>query len=130
MCGYLSFTSNWGSGTQPRHVPWLGIELVTHWFIGQCSILWATPSRMQLILFSSKLHSSNNTKPCSRQGRDKTNLLAIFSNSNVGTTRVSPKEGRNKIYNILLMRILHTFIYICTFVYYSFMNWETGMSNK
>ena len=36
---------NWGPGPQPRHVPWLGIEPVTLWFTGWCSIHWATPAR-------------------------------------------------------------------------------------
>ena len=30
---------------QPRHVPWLGIELATLWFSGRHSIHWATPAR-------------------------------------------------------------------------------------
>ena len=33
---------------QPRHVPWLGIQLVTLWFAGQHSIHWATPARAAL----------------------------------------------------------------------------------
>ena len=45
MCGRLSHTPNWGPGLQPRHVPWLGIELATLWFTGWCSIHWATPAR-------------------------------------------------------------------------------------
>ena len=36
---------NWGPGSQPRHVPWLGIEPATLWFTGQHSIHWATPAR-------------------------------------------------------------------------------------
>ena len=35
----------WGPSLQPRHVPWLGIKLVTLWFTGQHSIHWATPAR-------------------------------------------------------------------------------------
>ena len=38
---------HWGPGPQPRHVPWLGIELVTFCFPGQRSILWATPARLK-----------------------------------------------------------------------------------
>ena len=30
MCGCLSCTPNWGSGPQPRHVPWLGIKPLVH----------------------------------------------------------------------------------------------------
>ena len=45
---YLSHTPNWGPGPQPRHVPWLGIEPVTLWFIGPCSIHWATPARAMI----------------------------------------------------------------------------------
>ena len=32
MCGCLSHGPHWGPGPQPRHVPGLGIELVTLWF--------------------------------------------------------------------------------------------------
>ena len=45
MCGCLSCASHWGSGLQPRHVPWLGVKLATPWFTGQHSIHWATPAR-------------------------------------------------------------------------------------
>ena len=34
-----------GTGLQPRHVPWLGIEPTTLWFTGWHSIHWATPAR-------------------------------------------------------------------------------------
>ena len=33
--------------TQPRHVPWLGIELATVWFAGWRSGHWATPARAE-----------------------------------------------------------------------------------
>ena len=42
---------NWGPGPQPRHVPWLGIELATFWFTGRCSIHLATPARAKCIIF-------------------------------------------------------------------------------
>ena len=45
MCGCLSCAPYWGPGPQHRHVPWLGIEPVTLWFAGPCSIHWATPAR-------------------------------------------------------------------------------------
>ena len=45
VCGCLSSTPYWGPGLQPRHVPWLGIEPVTLWFAGWCSIPWAPPGR-------------------------------------------------------------------------------------
>ena len=32
MCGYLLSAPYRERGPQPRHVPWLGIELVTFWF--------------------------------------------------------------------------------------------------
>ena len=32
MCGCLSHGPRWRPGPRPRHVPWLGIELVTLWF--------------------------------------------------------------------------------------------------
>ena len=34
---HQSERSNWGPNPQPRHVPWLGMELVTFWFVGWCS---------------------------------------------------------------------------------------------
>ena len=49
MCGCLAHTPNWGSGLQPRHVPWLGIELKPLWFSGQHSIHW--PHQPVLIAF-------------------------------------------------------------------------------
>ena len=41
----------WGPGPQPRHMPWLEIELVTLWFAGWCSIHWATPTRTMYLFF-------------------------------------------------------------------------------
>ena len=43
MRGWLSLAPYWGPGLQPRHVPWLGTELVTLWLEGQYH--WATPAR-------------------------------------------------------------------------------------
>ena len=40
-----SYVPYWGLGTQPRHVPWLGVKPATLWFAGQHSIHWATPAR-------------------------------------------------------------------------------------
>ena len=61
MCGCLSHAPNWGPGPQPRHVPWLGIELATLCFSGPCSIHWVTPARANFLtrniespLFSSR----------------------------------------------------------------------------
>ena len=39
---YQLVAPNWGPGTYPRHVPWLGIEPATFWFAGWHSIHWAT----------------------------------------------------------------------------------------
>ena len=39
---------HWGPSLQPRHVPWLGVQPVTLWLAGQCSIHWATPARARL----------------------------------------------------------------------------------
>ena len=47
----LSYDSNWGPGLQPKHVPWLGIELVTPWVASWCSIHWVTPARVRSIFF-------------------------------------------------------------------------------
>ena len=48
LVGCLSHTPSQGPGLQSRHVPWLGIELVTFRFAGWHSIHWATPARAQL----------------------------------------------------------------------------------
>ena len=45
MCGCFLSTPYGERGLQPRHMPWLGIELVTLWFAGCYSILLATPAR-------------------------------------------------------------------------------------
>ena len=51
MCGCFSHTPCWrgGAGLQPRHVPWLGIKLVTLCFKGWYSIHWAIPARAVLL---------------------------------------------------------------------------------
>ena len=41
----------WGRVLQPKHVPWLGIELVTLWFTGQHLIHRATPARASTLIF-------------------------------------------------------------------------------
>ena len=45
MCGCFLNAPRQELGPQPRHVPWLGIEPVTLWFAGWCSIHWATPAQ-------------------------------------------------------------------------------------
>ena len=50
MCGCLLCIPKWGPGLQPRHVPWLGIKLVTLWFAGRHSIHWATPVRAHWLI--------------------------------------------------------------------------------
>ena len=52
MCGCLLHALNQGPGLKPRHVPWLGIQSVTLWFAGRCSVHWATPARAQVSLYS------------------------------------------------------------------------------
>ena len=44
-CGRDTSVPNWGPGLQPRHVPWLGIELETFRFAGWHSTHWAAPAR-------------------------------------------------------------------------------------
>ena len=47
-----------GNLAQPRHVPWLGIELVTPWSAGWRSVHWTTPARAPIfILINSALMS-------------------------------------------------------------------------
>ena len=48
MCGCLSHILYWEPGLQPRHVPWLGIELATLWFPGPHAIHRATPARARI----------------------------------------------------------------------------------
>ena len=60
---------HWGPGPQPRHVPWLGIELETLWFTGLCSIHWATPARAECI--AAKVYSNFCfTLPSCHNGKD------------------------------------------------------------
>ena len=47
MCGCLLHAPYWGSGLQPRHMSWLGIEPATLWSSGHHSVHWATPARAE-----------------------------------------------------------------------------------
>ena len=67
QCVIASHTClNWRPNLQPRHVPWLGIELVTFCFAGQCPTNWATLVRAKALyaflrlnhLFNYSLHSA------------------------------------------------------------------------
>ena len=58
MCGCLLCVSYWGPGLQPRHVPWLGIQLAALWFKGWHSIHWTTPAR-EYLTFLSPVFSSD-----------------------------------------------------------------------
>ena len=49
MCGCLLRAPYWGSGLQPRPVPWLGIEPAVLWFTGWHSVHWATAARAKLL---------------------------------------------------------------------------------
>ena len=51
LCGCLLCVPYWGSGLQPRHVPWLGIKPETFWFIGRYSIHWVTPARACFLIY-------------------------------------------------------------------------------
>ena len=73
MCGCLPHTPYWGPGPQPRHVPWLGIELETLWLAGQHSIHWATPARANILkqMLNQNINSSHHGKGhLSPQGGD------------------------------------------------------------
>ena len=70
MCGCLSYTPYWGPGPQPRHVPWLGIELATLWFTGPHSIHWATPARAYLCSYCEMVIQGIDTEVAESQ-RDK-----------------------------------------------------------
>ena len=73
MCGCLSRAPYWGPGLQPRHVPWLGIDLATLWFAGRCSIHWATPATANHSILKSVCDNSNIWISC------KSFLLSILS---------------------------------------------------
>ena len=45
----------WGPGLQPRHVPWLGTELVTLWFAGPCPTHWGIPARAETMILNETL---------------------------------------------------------------------------
>ena len=61
MCGCLSCAPYWGPGLYPRHVPWLGIELVTLWLTDWHSIHWASPARAEFgVLYTEKQVSKRN----------------------------------------------------------------------
>ena len=53
--GCLLYAPCWGVGSQPRHVPWWGIELATLWFTGQHSVHWATLAGAHLVIFLLKI---------------------------------------------------------------------------
>ena len=65
MCGCLSCAPHLGSGPQPRHVSWLGIERLTLWFIGQCSIHWAMPAGLYAI---NVIYSYEHSIHCAHPG--------------------------------------------------------------
>ena len=52
MCGCLLHAPNQGPDLQPRHVPWLRVQLVTLWFTGWHSTHWATLARAKCLYFS------------------------------------------------------------------------------
>ena len=49
VCACLLRAPYQGPGLQPRHVPWLGIELATLWFAGWHSVYWVIPARAGLL---------------------------------------------------------------------------------
>ena len=63
MCGCLLHAPYWGPGLHPRHVPWLGIELVTLWFTGWHSIHWATPVSTEKEFLPSKTSTQWEGRP-------------------------------------------------------------------
>ena len=95
QCVIASHTPpHWRPGQQPRHVPWLGIEPATLWFIDWHSIHWATSARAVFVLklwsscyFSAKkiLHwfsclaigSSPNSLPRQKRQRKKESLILV-----------------------------------------------------
>ena len=57
MCGCHFCLPYWGPGSQPRHVPRLGIGLATLWFAGWYSTHWATSARASLTSWLSDFHT-------------------------------------------------------------------------
>ena len=51
MCGCLLSTHYWGPSLQPRHVPWLGVELTTIWFTVALNALSHTSQSHPLKLY-------------------------------------------------------------------------------
>ena len=87
MCGCLSHTPNWGLGQQPRHVPWLGIQVVTLWFAGQHSVHWATPARAKTPCIS-----ETQTKPFTNE--IDTIIWEFLQNNMKGRERIRKMGGR------------------------------------
>ena len=67
-CSCLLCAPYWGPGSQPRHVPWLGIEPMTFWFAGWHSIPWATPARaiykFLIVNYNNKIWTKRKNYPC------------------------------------------------------------------
>ena len=58
--GCLSRNPYWGPVLHPRHVPWLGIELMILWFTGWYSIHWVTPTRAQANIYFYKMRQNGH----------------------------------------------------------------------
>ena len=90
MCGCLSCAPYGRPGLQPVHVPHLGIEQVTLWFAGLCSIHWATPARVTKWFFKKRfylflergrereIHSEQGLSPNRGMCPDQESNLATF----------------------------------------------------
>ena len=99
MCGCPSHVPNWGSGLQPRHVPWLGIKLATLWFAGLSSIHWAIPARalciflMHFQILPQPQHLAGTWKSyqllreiCKIFSKSRSNSVLILIGSNIRKT--------------------------------------------
>ena len=93
MCGCLSCVPRWGPGLQPRHVPWLGIELVPLWFAGQSSIHWATAARaIHTIIKVSCVYDFYLVKSKKKIPRQSLSLLNVIICSLLMPTRSYSKQ--------------------------------------
>ena len=70
MCGCLLSAPYWGPGLHPRHVPWLGIKLVTLRFTSPRSIHWATPARANFSFLKNILLFLDRGREGERRGEE------------------------------------------------------------
>ena len=96
MCGCVSRAPYGGPGSQPRHVPWLGIKPVTLWFAYPCSI---TELHQPWLVCSFLLLSSDSLYGCTTFCLSLLLLMTIYI-----------------IYSLGLLKIRHLRIFLSQFL--------------